>query len=141
MMIVKIRFLRLCLTDWLQWTKLRLRSALSGTESCRAILFWVMKFCPPPPIRFNWWTLYPKFRVYGPAAILSRTAKFIGFLRFARWRRAVVLARSCCAQAAVLHQARSSAFVCTHFTMWFLAHDAQRKGCTAIRTFYWRIFR
>ena len=145
-MIVKIRFLRLCLTDWRQWTKLRLRSALSvnrslGTESCRAILFWAMKFCPPPPIHFNWWTLYPKFRVYGTAAILSRTAKFIVFLRFARWRRAVVLARSCCAQAAVLHQARSSAFVCTHFTMWFLAHYAQRKGCTAIRSFYWRIFR
>jgi len=87
-----------------------------------------MKFCPSPPIHFNWWTLYPKFRVYGTSAILSRTAKFIVYLRFARWRRAVALTRACISQAAVFQQSRSSAFTCMHFTSWFQAHYANAKA-------------
>ena len=143
---MRIRFLRSCVSDWRQWSKLRLRSALSvnrslGTESCRVILFWAMKFCPSPPIHFNWWTLYPKFRVYGTSAILSRTAKFIVYLRFARWRRAVALTRACISQATVFQQSRSSAVTCMHFTSWFQAHYAQRKGCKAIRSYYWKKFR
>ncbi len=144
--IVKIRVLRICLSDWRQWTKLRLRSSLSvnrslGTESCRAILFWAMKFCPLPPIHFNWWTLYPKFRVYGTAAILSRTAKFIAYLRFARWQRAVVRARSCSSQATVMQQEHRFACVCKHFASWFQAHSSDLKGRKSTRAFYWKIFR
>jgi hypothetical protein len=142
----KIRLLRSCLADWHEWKKLRLRSALSvnrslGTESCRAILFWAMKFCSSPPIHFNWWTLYPKFRVYGTAAILSRTAKFIAYLRFVRWQRAVVRGRSCYAQATVLHQAHIFSFVSKHFTSWYQQHYAHRKGCKSMRLLYWKIFR
>lgn len=145
-LMVKIRILRSCLADWHQFKKHRLRAALSvnrslGTESCRAILFWAMKFCSSPPIHFSWWTLYPKFRVYGTAAVLSRTAKYIAYLRFARWQRAVVRGRSCSAQAAVLQQAQTFSFVCKHFYSWFQAHYAYRKGCKSIRLFYWKIFR
>jgi hypothetical protein len=143
---VKIRILRSCVSDWHQWKKLRLRLSLSvnrslGTESCRAILFWAMKFCSSPPIHFNWWTLYPKFRVYGTAAILSRTAKFIAYLRFARWQRAVVRGRSCDAQATVLQQAYTLSFAFKHFTSWCQEHFAYRKGCKSIRSRYWKIFR
>jgi hypothetical protein len=143
---VKIRILRSSVSNWHHWKKIRLRLSLSvnrslGTESCRAILFWAMKFCSSPPIHFNWWTLYPKFRVYGTAAILSRTAKFIAYLRFARWQRAVVRGRSCDAQATVLQQAVTLSFVFKHFTSWCQEHFAYRKGCKSIRSRYWKIFR
>jgi hypothetical protein len=143
---LKIRHLRACASYWRQWTKLRLRSALSvnrslGTESCCAIMFWAIKFSNPPPVHFNWWTLYPNFRVYGTAAILSRIAKFIVYFRFARWKRAVVLARSCSSQAVVLQQTHSFSFVCKHFTAWFQSHGAHLKGCKLIKSRHWKVYR
>jgi hypothetical protein len=144
--IVKIRNLRSCVSLWHQWTKLRLRSAFSvnrslGTECCCVILFWAMKFSPPPPVHFNWWTLYPKFRVYGTAAILSRLAKFIVYLRFARWQRAVVLARSCNSQASIIQQAQLSSFMCKHFMAWVQTHCAYLNGCRSIKSRYWKLYR
>jgi hypothetical protein len=141
-----IRNLRSCVSLWHQWAKLRLRSAFSvnrtlATECCCAILFWAMKFSPPPPVHFNWWTLYPKFRVYGTAAILSRIAKFIVFLRFARWKRAIVLARSCNSQAIVMQQAHSCSFLHKHFTAWCQAHCAYIKGCKLVKSRFWKVYR
>jgi hypothetical protein len=141
-----IRNLRFCMSHWHRWTKFRVRSAFSvnrslGTESCCAILFWAMKFSHPPPVHFNWWTLYPKFRVYGTAAILSRIAKFIVYLRFARWKRAIVLARSCNSQAIVLQQAQSFSLVCKHFMAWCQAHCAYLKGCKSITSRCWKVYR